>query len=57
MAFLHALKASNHLQPPYAAAVVLELHDLGGDDLGSYGVKVIYKNDTTPTELDIPGIL
>ena len=48
MALLHALSASNHLQPPYAATVLIELYavtNASSNDV-EHVVKVWYKNET-----------
>ena len=59
MALLHALKVSNHLQPPYTATVLVELYATkeGNTSTTHYAVNVTYKNETDhePYPLHIPG--
>jgi len=44
-AFMSALKTFNHLSPPYAATVIVEL--MRDTETGHYYVQLFYKNDTS----------
>ncbi|KAB7504991.1 Prostatic acid phosphatase [Armadillidium nasatum] len=55
LSLLNSMGVYNHIRPPYASAVMIELHQIGKD----YFVKIYYQNDNTfvnpPQELTVPG--
>ncbi|XP_064613887.1 lysosomal acid phosphatase-like isoform X2 [Liolophura sinensis] len=53
-ALLSALGVFNDISPPYAASVILELHE---DPANTYYVKVFYNNGSQPMLLTVPGLL
>ena len=56
MALLHALSASNHLQPPYTATVLLGLYavkNTSSNDV-EHVVNVLYKNETDAEPYVLP---
>ncbi|KAK0420776.1 hypothetical protein QR680_014880 [Steinernema hermaphroditum] len=55
-ALLYNMMVNNDLLTPYAAAVVIELHE---DSDGDHFVRVFYRNDTSapPYQLQVPGCL
>uniref|UniRef100_A0A1I8ARP7 Lysosomal acid phosphatase n=1 Tax=Steinernema glaseri TaxID=37863 RepID=A0A1I8ARP7_9BILA len=55
-ALLYNMMINNDLLTPYAAAVIVELHE---DDDGDHFVRVFYRNDTSvpPYQLQVPGCL
>lgn len=52
VAFLSSLHLYNNVQPPYASAVIVELHESNGNR----SVKILYRNttDVEPYELHVP---
>ncbi|KAG1714104.1 Prostatic acid phosphatase [Nymphon striatum] len=56
---LDALSVYNGVQPPYASAIIIELHDLGegSNNYGDYALKFLYRNSSLdePYSLVIPG--